>query len=41
MNTTIDRLVNKFLGWKLPNDFQPDCGISFDKYKYANKSMYV
>ncbi len=22
-------MVSRFLGWKLPADFQPDCGISF------------
>ena len=33
MNTTIDRLVNKFLGWKLPKDFSPDGGIVFDKHQ--------
>ena len=25
----IDQLVNRFLGWKLPQTFAPDCGISF------------
>lgn len=24
-------MVNRFLGWKLPQDFQPDCYISFDR----------
>ena len=24
-------VANRFLGWKLPKDFNPDCGISFDK----------
>ena len=24
-----DEMVTRFLGWKLPEDFQPDCGISF------------
>ena len=24
-----DEMVNRFLGWKLPEDFHPDCGISF------------
>jgi hypothetical protein len=23
--------VNRFLGWKLPEDFAPDCGISFKR----------
>lgn len=26
----INEMVNRFLGWKLPKDFFPDCGISFD-----------
>lgn len=25
----IDQAVDRFLGWKLPQDFNPDCGISF------------
>lgn len=25
----IDDMVNKFLSWKLPRDFNPDAGISF------------
>lgn len=25
----ITEMVNRFLGWKLPNDFAPDAGISF------------
>jgi hypothetical protein len=29
----INHMVNKFLGWKLPNDFLPDAGISFTPYK--------
>lgn len=30
---SIKLAVNKFLGWKLPQDFFPDCGISFDGRK--------
>lgn len=26
----IKHMVNRFLGWKLPEDFRPDCGIVFD-----------
>lgn len=26
----IKRMVNRFLAWKLPADFAPDNGISFD-----------
>ena len=25
----IKHMTNQFLGWKLPDNFQPDCGISF------------
>lgn len=27
----IKQMVDRFLSWKLPSDFGPDCGISFDK----------
>lgn len=27
----IKHLVERFLAWPLPNDFTPDCGISFDR----------
>lgn len=27
-----DEMVTRFLGWKLPQDFLPDCGISFTPY---------
>lgn len=27
----IDQAVDRFLAWKLPEDFSPDCGISFTK----------
>lgn len=26
-----DEMVGRFLGWKLPEDFSPDCGISFNR----------
>lgn len=29
----MDNLVNRFLTWKLPQTFAPDCGISFDGRK--------
>jgi len=25
-----DEMVSRFLAWRLPNDFGPDCGVSFD-----------
>jgi hypothetical protein len=31
--TLIDHAVDRFLGWKLPKDFNPDCGITFDPEK--------
>lgn len=27
----IKHMVNRFLAWKLPENFNPDCGISFDR----------
>jgi hypothetical protein len=29
----VGKMVDRFLGWKLPEDFYPDCGISFDGRK--------
>jgi len=29
----INQMVDRFLCWKLPADFAPDCGISFDGRK--------
>ena len=29
--TAIDEVVNRFLCWKLPQDFYPDCGITFQR----------
>lgn len=26
----IKHMVDRFLNWKLPADFHPDCGINFD-----------
>ena len=34
-----DEMVNRFLGWRLPDDFNPDCGISF-KRVYNEASPY-
>lgn len=31
--TQISQMADKFVGWKLPQDFSPDCGISFDGRK--------
>lgn len=27
----VQEMVDRFLGWKLPKDFSPDCGISFER----------
>ena len=27
-----DEMVQRFLSWKLPEDFRPDAGIRFDPY---------
>lgn len=27
----IDHMVNRFLQWRLPEDFYPDAGISYDR----------
>jgi hypothetical protein len=29
IDVDVDAMVNRFLGWKLPEDFYPDAGISF------------
>lgn len=31
--TVTDEMVARFLAWRLPKDFSPDCGISFDGRK--------
>ncbi|MCA3233809.1 MAG: hypothetical protein INH06_16090, partial [Cupriavidus sp.] len=31
--TVTDEMVSRFLGWKLPQDFYPDCYVSFDRDK--------
>ena len=31
----IKHMVDRFLQWKLPADFHPDCGIEFDADKYV------
>lgn len=36
----INEIVNRFLGWKLPSDFSPDCGISFEQYSNPNNDRY-
>lgn len=29
-----DEMVTRFLGWRLPDDFDPDCGITFKKLNH-------
>lgn len=36
----IKHMVNKFLGWKLPSDFYPDCGITFEQYSNPDNDRY-
>ena len=31
----IKHLVDRFLGWRLPKDFNPDAGISYTRPNYA------
>lgn len=31
----IKYMVDRFLGWQLPNDFNPDAGISYTRPNYA------
>jgi hypothetical protein len=33
---TLKAAVNRFLGWRLPHNFQPDCGISFTPVDHPN-----
>ena len=37
---TIKYMVNRFLGWKLPDDFSPDAGISFKKEYNVSYNAY-
>ncbi len=32
----IDKMVNRFLGWRLPDDFAPDSGVSFTPHPHPN-----
>ena len=36
----VDQMVNRFLGWKLPKDFAPDCGIEFHRIGKPNQPHY-
>jgi len=33
-----DEMVGRFLSWPLPDDFSPDCGITFTRSPHAGKS---
>ena len=32
--STIDEMVNRFLAWRLPDDFHPDGGVKFERPPY-------
>jgi hypothetical protein len=34
-----DDMVSRFLGWRLPDDFMPDCGISFNPPMHEGKPL--
>lgn len=36
----IDTMVDRFLGWKLPQDFGPDCGINFTPFHPNGTSRF-
>lgn len=36
----VQAAVNRFLGWKLPADFAPDCGISFKRESDYDHPVY-
>lgn len=36
----VARMVDRFLGWKLPKDFNPDCGITFKPESDYQHSEY-
>jgi len=33
LDRTLANMVDRFLNWRLPHDFAPDCGITFDGCK--------
>jgi hypothetical protein len=38
---TIDALVDRFLTWRLPDDFAPDCGITFTPHHPNGIARYA
>lgn len=32
-----DQMVNRFLGWRLPSDFEPDSGVEFHRTMISGK----
>jgi DNA-directed RNA polymerase subunit RPC12/RpoP len=34
----VNKMVDRFLGWKLPSDFSPDAGINFNKLPHLHDS---
>jgi hypothetical protein len=41
MQTPIDKMVDRFLSWRLPEDFGPDCYVSFDREKAKQGSWPI
>lgn len=41
----VNKMLDRFLCWKLPEDFAPDCGISFDcsnhKYEPVGTNLFT
>lgn len=37
--TPIDVMVDRFLGWQLPDDFRPDGGVSFSRERNNMKPI--
>lgn len=35
-----DEMVNRFLGWRLPAGFSPDCFVSFDRKRAEENSSW-
>lgn len=37
---TLDAMVNRFLGWKLPESFGPDCFVHFDRERATKNQSW-
>ena len=38
--TMIDKMVDRFLSWPLPENFEPDCGIKFTPFHPNGNTRY-